>query len=60
MPGAKGISSVPAVVVNCGPPVGLEDYDSVESFDRALRERIACEGWHRLMQRGGASPLHGR
>ena len=40
---AHGISSVPAVVVNCGPPVLLEDYDSVESFDRALRERIACE-----------------
>jgi cytochrome c biogenesis protein CcdA len=39
----KGISSVPAVVVNCGPPLGLEDYDGVESFDRALRERIACE-----------------
>ncbi|OPY29157.1 MAG: Cytochrome C biogenesis protein transmembrane region [Methanocella sp. PtaU1.Bin125] len=40
---AAGISSVPAVVVNCGPPVRLEDYDSVESFERALRERIACE-----------------
>jgi len=48
---AAGISSVPAVVVNCGPPLRLEDYDSVESFDRALRERIACEA--------GSGPCHG-
>jgi cytochrome c-type biogenesis protein len=48
---ARGIYSVPAVVVNCGPPLRLEDYDSVESFDRALRDRIACEA--------GTGPCHG-
>ncbi len=48
---ARGIYSVPAVVVNCGPPLRLEDYDSVESFDRALRERITCET--------GTGPCHG-
>jgi cytochrome c biogenesis protein CcdA len=48
---ANGISSVPAVVVNCGPALRPEDYDSVESFERALRERIACES--------GSGPCHG-
>lgn len=40
---AHGIVSIPAVVVNCGPPLLFEDYSSVESYDSALRERMACE-----------------
>jgi cytochrome c biogenesis protein CcdA len=41
---AHGIVSIPAVVVNCGPPLLLEDYNNVEAYGRALRERMACEG----------------
>jgi cytochrome c biogenesis protein CcdA len=48
---AHGIVSIPAVVVNCGPPLLLEDYDSVESYDRALRERMAAEA--------GGEPFNG-
>jgi cytochrome c biogenesis protein CcdA len=40
---ANGIVSIPAVVVNCGPPMLFEDYRSMEAYDRALRERMACE-----------------
>jgi cytochrome c biogenesis protein CcdA len=38
-----GIVSVPAVVVNCGPPLLFEDYSGTEAYDRALRERMSCE-----------------
>jgi cytochrome c biogenesis protein CcdA len=31
------------VVINCGPPLLFEDYNTVESYDRALRERMAGE-----------------
>jgi cytochrome c biogenesis protein CcdA len=40
---AHGIVSIPAVVINCGPPLLFEDYNSVESYNSALREKIACE-----------------
>jgi cytochrome c biogenesis protein CcdA len=40
---AHGIVSIPAVVINCGPPLLFEDYNNVESYDSALRERMACE-----------------
>ncbi|HEY3273429.1 MAG TPA: cytochrome c biogenesis CcdA family protein [Methanocella sp.] len=40
---AHGIVSIPAVVINCAPPILFEDYGSVESYESALRERIACE-----------------
>jgi cytochrome c biogenesis protein CcdA len=40
---AHGIVSIPAVVINCGPPLLFEDYSGVEAYDSALRERIACE-----------------
>ena len=40
---ANGITSVPAIVVSCGPPMQPDDYDSAASFDQALRARIACE-----------------
>ncbi len=48
---SAGITSVPALVVNCGPPLRLEDYDSLESFRNALREKIACES--------GSGPCYG-
>jgi cytochrome c biogenesis protein CcdA len=41
---AHGIVSIPAVVVNCGPPLLFEDHNNnVSAFDKALRERMACE-----------------
>jgi len=48
---AHGITSVPAAVVNCGPPMQLEDYDGVDSFVAGLRDRMACEA--------GTDPCHG-
>ncbi len=40
---AHGIVSIPAVIVNCSPPLLLEDYDNVDAYGKALRERMACE-----------------
>jgi cytochrome c biogenesis protein CcdA len=40
---AHGIVSIPAVIVNCSPPLLLEDYHNLEDYGRALRERMACE-----------------
>jgi len=40
---SHGIVSIPALIINCGPPMLFENYNSTESFDRALRARIACE-----------------
>jgi hypothetical protein len=48
---AHGILSIPAVIVNCSPPLLLEDYENVDTYGRALREGIACEA--------GASARHG-
>jgi cytochrome c biogenesis protein CcdA len=53
---AHGIVSIPAVVINCGPPLLFEDYGNVESYDNALRERMACEAGTR--QCGDMAP-HG-
>lgn len=48
---AHGIVSIPAVVINCGPPLLLEDYNSVESYDMALRKGMAGDG-----PRNGTAP----
>jgi cytochrome c biogenesis protein CcdA len=44
---AHSIVSIPAVVINCSPPLLFEDYSTVESYDRALRERMAWEAGDR-------------
>lgn len=44
---AHGIVSIPAVIVNCSPPLLFENYGSVDAYDRALRERLACEAGSR-------------